>query len=124
MIAPGLDLVNMLDNELDRDFTRSDLGFLQSNLQAAIVEGFEIAEDIDIEVEEEEIKVKIRKSIYESFYLEYLDERIKMIGCPLVSTIAIALTRATGQPLIVKEISSELENRTMIVTYRLLGRSS
>jgi len=119
LFAPGVGLANLLEEEIGKDFTKESLDDLQRDLPSAIIEGFELAEGVEIEVEGEAVVVKIMSSLYEAFY-EDAGERLKRIGCPLVSAIALALTRATGQPIFVDEIKPEPESRKMIVRYVVL----
>jgi hypothetical protein len=120
MVAPGVGLANLLEEEVGKDFTRASLKDLQRDLPPAIIEGFELAEGVETEVEGDVISVKITKSLYRTFY-EEADERLKRIGCPLVSAIALALTRSTDKPIFVQDVQSEPEGSTMTIHYLVLG---
>jgi len=120
LAAPGVGLANLLEEEMGKDFTKVTLEDLQRDLPPAIIEGFELAESVEIEVEREAVTVKVTNSLFEAFN-EGADERLKRIGCPLVSAMALALTRATGRSIFVEDVRSETEGRTMTVRYRILG---
>lgn len=119
LVAPGVGLANLLENEVGRDFTKMSLDDLQRNLPQAVIEGFELAEGVDMEVERDAVIVKIMNSLYESFY-EDANERLKRIGCPLVSAIALALARSTSRPISVEEVKSEPESGKMSFRYAIL----
>lgn len=119
LAAPGVGLANLLEEEMGKDFTKESLEDLQRDLPPAIIEGFELAEGVEMEVEREVVVVKVTNSLYVAFN-EEADERLKRIGCPLVSAIALALTRATGQPIFVEDVRSEPGGNTMTVRYQIL----
>ena len=119
LTAPGVGLANLLEEEMGKDFTKMSLEDLQRDLPPAIVEGFELAEGVEVEVEGEAVTVKVTNSLFEAFN-EKADERLKRIGCPLVSAMALALTRATGKPIIVEDVRSETGGGAMRVRYLML----
>ena len=119
LTAPGVGLANLLEEEMGKDFTKVSLEDLQRDLPPAIIEGYELAEGVELEIEREAVVVKVTNSFYGAFN-EGTDERLKRIGCPLVSAIALALTRATGQPIFVEDVRSEPGGNTMTVRYRIL----
>lgn len=121
IVPPGLDLANLLEVQIKKNFSRVDLGFIQSTLPGAIIDSLELAEGIEIEINGEEITMKVKNSIYESLYKQDFDDRIKRLGCPLVSSIALALTRSTGKPVIIKEIRSESNNNTITVLFGMMS---
>jgi hypothetical protein len=119
---PGLGLVNLFENELGTDFTRADLNYLQNNLPKLLIEDLEIAEDFELKIENNMIQVKITSSIYKDFWKEArkLSNICSSIGCPLCSSIAIALTRATGKPVIIENTEATEDGETIRANFRLL----
>ncbi|MBO3804045.1 MAG: hypothetical protein JTT11_09310 [Candidatus Brockarchaeota archaeon] len=124
VVPPGLGIANLLEEEMGRNFSSMDLGYLAQNLPAALVEGFEFAEGVEIEEAGGSVAVKIRNSIFEFFYREGMDKRLGGIGCPLVSSIALALARATGQPVVVSDAKLDPESGTVSALYEFLGGAS
>jgi hypothetical protein len=118
----GLGLVNLFENELGTDFTKADLSYLITNLPKLLVEELEIAEDAELKIENNVIQVKIIDSIYKDFWKEArkLSNVYNSIGCPLCSSIAIALTRATGKPVIIENIEATEDGKTINANFRLL----
>jgi len=119
---PGLALANLYEEELGKDFTKVDLKYLQDNLPELFIEDLEIAEDLEINVKDDMIQAKITGSIYENFCKEVgkLSNVCNSLGCPLCSSIAIALTRTTGKPIIIKKVAFPKDNKTIEVHYQMI----
>ena len=123
LTPPGLSLVNLYEKELGKDFAKVNLSYLQNNLPKLFIEDLEIAEDLEINVEGDMIQVKITGSIYEDFCKEArkLPNICGSLGCPLCSSIACALTRATGKPVIIEKIPHSKDDETIQSYYRIIG---
>ena len=122
LTPPGLGLANLYENELGTDFTRADLNYLQNNLPKLLIEDLELAEDFELNKEDDMIQVKITGSIYKDLCKEAgkLPNICGSIGCPLCSSIAIALTRATGKPVIIEKTEVPKDGKTIEANFRLL----
>jgi hypothetical protein len=122
IIPPGVDLANLYEKELGKDFAKVDLNYLQNNLPKLFIEDLEIAEDLEINRENNIVQVKITGSIYENLCKEArkLSCINHSIGCPLCSSIAITLTRATGSPLIIEKIEVSKDGKTIKANFQLL----
>jgi len=122
LTPPGLDLVNLYENELGKDFTQVDLNYLQNNLPKLFIEDLEIAENLEINIESNMIKVKITGSINKSLCNEVrkLPNICSSFACPLCSSIAIALTRTTGKSIIIEKTEVPEDGETIEASFRLL----
>jgi len=122
LTPPGLSLANLYEKELGKDFATLNLNYLQNNLPKLFVEDLEIAEDLEINVEGDMIQVKISGSVYKNFCEEArkLSSICGSLGCPLCSSIAIALARATGRPIIIKKTNLSKDNKTIEVYYQMI----
>jgi len=122
LTPPGLGLVNLYENELGKDFAKVDLDYLQNNLPKLFIEELEIAEDVEINVGEVMIRAKITGSIYKDFCKEArkLSNICDSFGCPLCSSIAIALTRTTGKPVIIEKAELSADGKTIETCYRII----
>ena len=122
LTPPGLSLVNLYENELGKDFAKVDLNYLQNKLPKLFVEDLGIAEDLEINVEGNMIQARITQSIYKNLCKEArkLSNICGSLGCPLCSSIAIALTRATGKPVIIKKTDLSKDNKTIEVYYQMI----
>lgn len=122
LTPPGVGLVNLYEKELGKDFTKVNLNYLQNNLPKLFIEGLEITEGLEINVEANRIQVKIIGSIYKNFCNEVrkLSNVCNSIGCPLCSSIACALTRAIGKPIIIKKTDLSKDNKIIEVCYQMI----
>jgi hypothetical protein len=122
---PGLSLVNLYEEELGKDFARTDLEYVQTNLPKVFIEDLQIAEDLEIEQEDSIVKAKIKGTVYRDLCtaISRLAPRIcRSTGCPLCSSIALAIARSTKQPVTIKQTTFSQDNNTIEVTYRLLEK--
>jgi hypothetical protein len=119
----GLDLANLFEMELGADFAKVDLNYLQDNLPKLFIEGLEIANDFEMNVHDNLIHVKITESVYKDFCNEVrtkLSNVCRSFGCPLCSSIACALTRSTGKPIIIERIEPSTYGKVVEAYYRIL----
>jgi len=122
LTPPGLDLANLYENELGKDFAKVDLNYLQNNLPKLFTEDLEIAEDLKINVESNMIKVKITGSINKNLCnkTRKLPNICGSVGCPVCSSIAIALTRVTGKSVIIEKTEVHKDGETIEANFQLL----
>jgi len=122
LTPPGLSLANLYEDELGTDFATVNLEYLQSNLPKLFVKGLEIAEDLEMNINKNAIHVKIVNSTYKGFCKEArkLSNVCSSIGCPLCSSIACALTRVTGKPIIIEKASLSTDDYTIEASYRII----
>ena len=122
LTPPGLGLANLYEEELGTDFTKVDLNYLQNNLPKLFIEGLEIAEDLEMSMEDDIIHTKITGSIYKDSCNEArkLPNICNSLGCPLCSSIACALTRSTGKPVIIEKHEFPQDGKIIEVYYRII----
>jgi len=122
LTPPGLGLANLYENELRKDFTKVDLNYLQNNLPKLFIEDLEIAENLEINVESDRIRAKITGSINKDLCNDArkLPNICGSLGCPICSSIAIALTRTTGKPVIIEKTEVPKDGETIEANFRLL----
>lgn len=118
---PGLNLTNLFEEELGTDFVRADLRYLQDNLPKILVEKLEIVQDVEISIEGNLVQVRLLDSVYGDYCREKRFSNIcNSIGCPLCSSIACALSRATGRSVIIEKNDYSENGKTINVRYRIL----
>ncbi|TRZ81154.1 hypothetical protein D4R86_03190 [bacterium] len=121
LTPPGLGLVNLYEKESGKIFTKVDLKYLQKNLPKLLVENLELAKKVDIKVEGDIIHVTITGSIYTDLFKKTKFSRIcDSIGCPICSSIAIALTRATGKHIVIEKTGVYNDGKTFESYYRTM----
>jgi len=122
LTPPGLGLANLYENKLGKDFAKADLNYLQNNLPKLFIEDLEIAEDLEVNIKDNMIQIKITESIYKNLCKQTrkLSNICNSIGCPLCSSIAIALTRATRKSVIIEKTEVPEGGKTIEANFRLM----
>jgi hypothetical protein len=140
---PGAELARMFEKTLGKSFTRVDLEYLQQNLPKLFIEDLEIAENLRIETSPEEgatrhpdsstpagadvgtVHVRITDPVCREICRESsrLVQVCSKIGCPVCSSIACALTKATGEAVMMESAQFSKDGKTVEVTYRILRPS-
>jgi len=122
---PGLSLANLYEDELGRDFTMVDLDYLQNNLPKLFIEGLKIAQDFEMGMEGDMIRARITGTVCGELCKEARKTpNICSLGCPLCSSIAIVLARATEKPIIIEKTNLSTDDKTVEAYYRILGTIS
>jgi hypothetical protein len=119
---PGLHLTNLYEEELGTDFAGTDINYLQNNLPKLLIEDLEIAENFEINLKNNKVHIILTGSIFKSFCtkLKKFPNICNSIGCPLCSSIALALTRVTGKPVIIEKTKQSDNGKTIEAYYRIL----
>jgi len=121
---PGLDLTNYFENELGKNFAKADLKYLEKNLPKLFRENLEIAEDLEIQIENNTFHIKIINSVYKDLCSKArkFSSICGSVGCPICSSIACALTRATCKPVVVAKDNSSADGKTIDIQYMTVER--
>ena len=118
---PGFGIMNMLEDELRTDFAEVALESLPDTLPKPIVTSLELARNVEIRTENHLVHVKIEDSAYKSLYSpEHKLKSIHLIGCPLASAIACALSKATGKPVTITKDAATPDFTTIELWYQTL----
>jgi len=122
LVPSGVALVNLLEKELGTSFAGVGLEYLERNLPKVFVEALEIADDFELSEEDGRVHVRIEGSIYKDLCDEVrrLGGVCQVFGCPLCSSIAIALARASGKPVVMDENRLAQDGKAADVYYRVL----
>ena len=125
LTPPGAQLSRLFEKILDTSFAKTDLQYVTQNMPRLFIDELEIAEDLEIETEYDLIRVKITNSVFTDICNENrkLSHLYSTIGCPLCSSIACALTKATGKPITIENTQSSEEGKIIEATYRILGKT-
>jgi len=122
----GLGLANLFEEEIEINFAKVDLKYLQDNLPKLFVEGLEIAKDFEMRIQGNIIHVKMTETIYKDVCNEIrkLPNICSSFGCPLCSSIACALARSSGEPVVIEKIELSADGEIIEAYYRTLGTIS
>ncbi len=118
----GLDLVSLFERKLKTDFGKVDIDYLAAKLPKLLIEDLEIAEDFEMNYVKDIVHVRITGSIYENMCREVrnLLNVCKCIGCPLCSSIACSLAKATGKPIVIEKSSLSRDGKVIQAYYRII----
>jgi hypothetical protein len=149
LTPPGLELSKLLEKSLGKSFIKTDLKNLQQTLPKLFIEDLEIAENLELQTENDMTQRKeddpahstrmksasarmkcttVHAKITKPFYRTILKEAegssqiTSSIGCPVCSTIAIALTKATGKPVRITDTKSSEDGNTLEASYEILEK--
>lgn len=98
VIPPGIGLLNKFEDEFGTNLTKLELAELCQILPTLILENFPLAREIHMKPQQRQVYVKITDSIYKNLYRQEEElESIHLLGSPLVSAIACAISKSTGK---------------------------
>lgn len=122
LVPSGVALTNLLERELGISFAKVDLAYLERNLPKAFVEALEVAEDFELSVEDDRVHVRVVGSIYKDLCNEVkkVSRICESFGCPLCSSTACALARASGKPVVMDGNEVSRDGNVMDVYYHVL----
>jgi len=120
--SPGSELVKLFEKNLDTNFTKVDLKYLQRKLPRLFVEDLEICQNFEIETEKKTVRVKIENSIFTEPFArtEEPPKSPNTLSCALCSAIACALAKATGKPVTIEEVQFLPDKKTIEANFQLL----
>jgi hypothetical protein len=122
LVPSGVALVNLCEKELGTSFAKENLDYLMINLPKVFIEALEIAKDFEFNIEGDKVEARLQESIFKDLcHTSKIDLVIcRSFGCPLCSSIACALTRASGKPVIIEEKNISQDQKIIDIYYRIL----
>jgi hypothetical protein len=140
LTPPGIQLSKLLEKSLGKSFIQTDLESLQQNLPKLFIEDLEIAENLEIQsqndmtekkgddpasvsqVKKTAIVARITKPTYGTIFKEAEEpsQPAGLVGDPICSAIAIALTKATGKPVRIADIKSSEDGNIIEASYEII----
>jgi hypothetical protein len=120
--APGSALSHLFEEELGFSFTKTDLKQIKDKLPKLLVDGLELAENVEIQIQGKKVEVEITGSILDEIcrQTDSYPRAHKQVGCILSSAIACALAKASGKPVIIQNEKPDQETRTTKIEYQLI----
>jgi hypothetical protein len=112
LMPPGLALSDLIEEELNMNAASMKLENLKNNINKAVVDQLELAEEIDIQLNQEDFLITISKSLLhndlDNYYLD--NEKEKIIGDPLISAIICILAKILHKPIFIENIKYNSTN--------------
>jgi hypothetical protein len=119
LTPPGFSLSRLFEIELKYSFTKIDLSSIQSVLLNVMVEKMDIADDVKIEIQGNSINVEVTNSVLEGLCQQTQDlaRTHNQVGCVLSSSIACALAKASGKPIIIQKETKRPQTKITQIEY-------
>lgn len=122
LIPPGQGLMNLYEKELRKDFSKRDLNYLTNKLSKVLIENLEILEDIEIKKQDEAVVyVKMKGAFHAGLCKQFRGYTgIGRLGCPLCSSLACVLVKATDKAVTIKRKYISIDGKTTETWYHLI----
>lgn len=118
---PGLGLLAKFEKELRTDITKLELSELCESLPQLILENLQLAKEVEMHLHENQIYLKVSDSTYKNLY--GADQNLKsvhLLGCPLVSAIACAISKNTGKIVTIQKDNVSPDAESIEIWYTIL----
>ena len=122
LTPPGQGLLTLYEKKLGTDLSKTNVNYLKNNLPKILIEDLEILEDLEIDKQDDKVYVKIEGSAYRNLCTQ-VRNRTKIcsrMGCPLCSSIASALAKATGRAVAIERNEISSDGKTIKTWYRII----
>ncbi len=117
---PGLGLLDQVERKLRLDFAKTDINELTEMLPLAFLEKLDLAEDLEMTIEGTQVKLQIIDSIYKDLYsAENKSRSVSILGCPIASTVACILAKATGNPVTIQTYDKSPDGSIIQIQYNI-----
>ncbi len=118
---PGFGIMSTLEKELAMGFTKVTVEDLLDALPKLISQNLELAKSVETKTEKGLIYVKIEDSVYKNLYSrEHRLKSVRLVGCPLASAIACALSIASGKSVNITKSVTSPDLETIELWYQIL----
>ena len=122
---PGLGILTDIEQKSNIDFTNMNIIQLCEIVPQIILEKYAIAKEIEMTIEESEITIKIKGSAYKKLYAKEANLiSIPLLGCPLASAVACALTKSSNKVVKITKHEVSPNDLAIQVTYQIMQDSS
>lgn len=122
LTAAGLGLTNLLEEKLGRSFTQVSLGYMMDKLPELFSDVLEITESFEITSSQDLVYVEAKSPIFFDLCRKTRESLgiCSSYGCPFCSSIAVALARCLGKPIIIENSEFLSETKTLKIAYRVI----
>jgi hypothetical protein len=122
LMPSGQGLLNLYEKELGTDLSITDINYLKNNFPQLLVEDLEILEDIEISEQDDTVYVRMKSSVFEGIcnYLRDNTSVCSRLGCPLCSSLACAIAKATDKAVVIDREYHSKYGKKIEVWFRLI----
>ena len=117
---PGAELLKTFEDALGTSFTKVGIHYVEEHVPRLLVDDLDLARRVEFDSEKDRVNVSIENPAYRDMYRAEISDVIRLLGCPVASSIACALAKASGRPVFIEDYQGRDENNHVIVRYRLL----
>ena len=118
---PGLGLLTQFEKKLKGGNKKIQLDDLCEVLPQLIVDDFQLAREIEMKTEENQIYIRIFDSVFKNLYGGRANlKSVHLLGCPLTSAIACAITKTTGKIITIDKDMISSDGETIKVWCRTI----
>ena len=117
---PGAELLKNFEDALGTSFTKVDIRYIEEHVPKLLVDDLELARRVEVDSEKDRVDVTIENPAYRDMYRAEISDMIRLLGCPVASSIACALAKASGRPVFIEDYQAQEENNHVVIRYRLL----
>lgn len=118
---PGLGLLTQIEKKMNADFTKMTLEELCEIMPRFILDNLSIAREMKLTIQHETITLKLTDSIYKNLYSSENNlKSIMLLGCPIVSAIACAITKTSGKTVTIQKLDTMPDASTIQVLYQIV----
>jgi hypothetical protein len=104
---PGLGLLKKIEKDFNVNFVQMSVSEVCESMAKYILYNLHLAKGMELDPQGDQINVKISDSIYKDLYDHELGlKSISILGCPIVSALACALAKATGNRVTLEELQA------------------
>jgi hypothetical protein len=118
---PGVSLLAQLESKTRIDLTKMKIEELVESLPKLILENLTVAKEIKLVQNQNQIDLTITESPFLDLFSKENNLRsIGLLGCPIASAVACAITKITGKRVAVTSLKVIPETKTEHVTYDVI----
>jgi len=116
LCPPGVALARQIEEALGVDLPTRGLAYLNDKLPKVLIEDLQIVEDLHMLVDGSRVRFRFSGSLYCDQL--WNDTGIRSTGCPLCSSLACVLVKATDRPVVFED-QTRIREHTFESTYRI-----
>jgi len=117
---PGISLLDKIEQKPNTNITKISIGELDETLSYLLSE-LDLAQEIKMKTNENGIILQINGSLYKNLYnQQYNLQSITLLGCPIVSAAACAVSKYVGKPITIQKIITSPDGKITTATLKIV----
>lgn len=121
LVPPGSGILTQIEDKTKTNFTDMSLDKLCDIMPTFILQDLSLVKDLTMEIEGDQVHLTMVNSIYKDLYSSKSNlKSIDFLGCPIVSAVACAIAKTSGQPVTIQKIELSGDDLDTQVWYQML----